>query len=263
MDLGPGFLAYNLQIGFMNSGEKTRGRPTKSDWCHNPKIPMSDATKAHLMELARQNSESGAKIGYTQVGAFALEEYLANMSRLCKSEYEGTQLPSVVKAPTHIQKILEAVRYSRDRASLLIGFENLNSEEWYCAFLDALNNKPWLHEIGVQFALEGNSGFDVITEIVKKLGNYDRVNAMKSITRLYWETYDVAEKRKYKMVVARYHDDIMKTIDPGLWEEEKEEIPLGVALKESEGYVKDRMDKAKEGVEVSPFFNSYNAGAEA
>jgi hypothetical protein len=177
---------------------------------------MSDATKARLQDLARKAGESGAKIGYTQVGAFMLEESLANMYKDSKGVYEGAPLPSVAKPPTHLQKLLEAVRYRRDLAALLAGFESLNSEQWYCVFLDGVNGTPWLHELGVQFGLKAYGSIDLLTQIVKKLGRADRANALNGVSRVNSGLSRAKDtsKRRYRWSLCKCIRDINDSLDP-------------------------------------------------
>jgi hypothetical protein len=53
------------------------GRPTNAEWVQHPKVPMSNATKQRLIDLAMQSSQNGRKVSAMQVAAQILEEVLA------------------------------------------------------------------------------------------------------------------------------------------------------------------------------------------
>jgi len=55
------------------------GRPTDASWVLHPKVPMSDATRQRLAELAEQSSTKGRKVSAMQIAARILEEALASL----------------------------------------------------------------------------------------------------------------------------------------------------------------------------------------
>lgn len=50
------------------------GRPTRAEWVHHPKVPMSATTKRRLQALAREASTSERKVTAMQVAAQILEQ---------------------------------------------------------------------------------------------------------------------------------------------------------------------------------------------
>lgn len=50
------------------------GRPTRPEWVHHPKVPMSAATKRRLQALAQQASTPDRKVTPMQVAAQILEQ---------------------------------------------------------------------------------------------------------------------------------------------------------------------------------------------
>src|SRR5579871_680223 len=55
------------------------GRPTDASWVQHPKVPMSDATRQRLTQLAEQVSTRGRKVSPMQIAAQILEDALADL----------------------------------------------------------------------------------------------------------------------------------------------------------------------------------------
>ncbi len=53
------------------------GRPTRQEWVHRPKVPMSTATKQRLTALAQKASTPERKVTPVQVAAEILEQAVA------------------------------------------------------------------------------------------------------------------------------------------------------------------------------------------
>lgn len=69
-------LAERLQPG---QGRRP-GRPTDPSWVVQGKVPMSEATKARLTELATELSTEGRRVSPMQVAAQLLEDTVAHYS---------------------------------------------------------------------------------------------------------------------------------------------------------------------------------------
>jgi hypothetical protein len=55
------------------------GRPTDASWVRHPKVPMSEATRRRLTQLAEQVSTDGRKVSPMQIAAQILEDALADL----------------------------------------------------------------------------------------------------------------------------------------------------------------------------------------
>jgi hypothetical protein len=55
------------------------GRPTDASWVRHPKVPMSDATRQRLAQLAEQSSTGGRKVSPMQIAAQILEDALSGI----------------------------------------------------------------------------------------------------------------------------------------------------------------------------------------
>jgi len=58
---------------------KRPGRPTEANWVRHPKVPMSEATRRRLAELAERISGTGRQVSPMQLAAQILEDAVARI----------------------------------------------------------------------------------------------------------------------------------------------------------------------------------------
>ncbi len=63
-----------------SKGRRT-GRPTDARWVRHPKVPMSEATKRTLDQLAEQASSEGRRVSPMQIAAQILETAVSGLSK--------------------------------------------------------------------------------------------------------------------------------------------------------------------------------------
>jgi hypothetical protein len=73
-------LARILSERLQPSQGRRPGRPTDPSWVVQGKVPMSEATKARLTELATELSTEGRRVSPMQVAAQLLEETVSHYS---------------------------------------------------------------------------------------------------------------------------------------------------------------------------------------
>jgi hypothetical protein len=65
----------------LETGQVLRpGRPDDGSWVRHPRVPICDATRRCLEQLAEQSSVEGRKVSPVQIAARILEEALAETS---------------------------------------------------------------------------------------------------------------------------------------------------------------------------------------
>src|SRR5438552_10490691 len=72
-----GHIVATIQARLVPGQGRRPGRPTDASWVRHPKVPMSDATRQRLTQLAEQISTDGRKVSPMQVAAQILEDALA------------------------------------------------------------------------------------------------------------------------------------------------------------------------------------------
>jgi hypothetical protein len=72
-------IVATIQARLVPGKGRRPGRPTDASWVRHPKVPMSDATRQRLAQLAEQISTDGRKVSPMQVAAQILEDALASL----------------------------------------------------------------------------------------------------------------------------------------------------------------------------------------
>ena len=79
---GAAWLAHIVATiqGRLEPGQGIRpGRPTDASWVRHPKVPMSEATRQRLTQLAEESSRKGRKVSPMQIAAQILEDALTGI----------------------------------------------------------------------------------------------------------------------------------------------------------------------------------------
>ncbi len=114
-------LAHIMHERLTPSQGERPGRPTDSTWASRPKVPMSEATRKRLVEIAEAMSTPERQVSPMQVAAQLLEEAVAHVPVMeCKSSaggngnHSGAELRSVTELLTPDESALAVFTHGRN-----------------------------------------------------------------------------------------------------------------------------------------------------